>query len=481
MKINRREMLKTSAGAISGIVLGGNSVRAFGNTPPSPDSSDPSQRNSFYDALPIFPLGETLDPEEIRITFFGTSCIPRLSQECTSVFIEVGSGDQFVFDCGSGVVSKYNAMGILMSKMDKIFLTHLHCDHTSDLTHIYCFGASQDRKSPLFIWGPSDSNFTWYDPDGYPRGPFHDGVTTFCQHFREMNRWHTESFSFQPTAWSNNKLPTQAQWGLKKPLQKVGDDPDTDGYAIYPIEMDWQAYGQVPGDNIAYQNPDTGVTIRHFPAIHCREGSVSFRLEWKDFSIVFSGDTKPNTHMLHHASGADVVIHEMVMPAQTWAEKNSGLKPGDPGYQQSYNLALEVQNSSHTPQNAFGFIMSQLSPPPRLMVATHFQAQDDTIQSALRSVRNHSPVGELTFAADLMVINVSKTKIIQRRAIVSDYAFLPFLPQPLPPAGDPIYWKWGDDAHTYKVPDATAQLDMSSDIPPIDPVTGKVNYNPDGF
>ncbi len=171
----------------------------------------------------------------------------------------------------------------------------------------------------------------------------------------------------------------------------------------------------------------------------------------------------------------------MVMPAQTWAEKNSGLKPGDPGYQQSYNLALEVQNSSHTPQNAFGFIMSQLSPPPRLMVATHFQAQDDTIQSALRSVRNHSPVGELTFAADLMVINVSKTKIIQRRAIVSDYAFLPFLPQPLPPAGDPIYWKWGDDAHTYKVPDATAQLDMSSDIPPIDPVTGKVNYNPDGF
>ena len=90
-------------------------------------------------------------------------------------------------------------------------------------------------------------------------------------------------------------------------------------------------------------------------------------------------------------------------------------------------------------------------------------------------------MGELTFAADLMVINVSKTKIIQRRAIVSDYAFLPFLPQPLPPAGDPIYWKWGDDAHTYKVPDATAQLDMSSDIPPIDPVTGKMNYNPDGF
>ncbi|MBP6978347.1 MAG: MBL fold metallo-hydrolase [Lentimicrobiaceae bacterium] len=479
MKINRREMLKISAGAVGGLALG-NPISAIGN-PSAGDNPDPSQRNSFFDSLPIFPLGEKLDPEEIRITFLGTSCIPRLSQECGSVYIEVGSGDQFVFDCGTGVIAKYNAMGVLMSKLDKIFFTHLHGDHTSDLTHIYCFGPAQDRKSPLFIWGPSNSYFTYQDPSGGIRGPYEDGTRAFCQHFREMNRWHTESFSFLPTTFKNYTLPAQSDWGLKNPLEKIGDDPDTDGYTIYPIELDWQAYGQVPGDNIAYQNPTTGVTIKHFPAIHCRRGSISFKLEWNGLSVVYSGDTKPSTHMLNFASGADVVIHEIVMPAQNWAEKNTGLKPGDDGYEVAYKCAVEIQNSSHTPQNAYGYIMSQLSPRPRLMVATHFQAEDDTIQSALRSIRNHCPVGEVTFAADLMVINVSKTKIIQRRAIVSDYAFFPILTQPIPATGAPNYWKWGDDAHTYKVPDSTAQLDMSSEIPPIDPVTGKINYNPNGF
>jgi ribonuclease Z len=87
----------------------------------------------------------------LRITFLGTSLVPRLNQECNSVFVEVGSGDQFVFDCGSGVVAKYNAMGIPFSRMDKIFLSHLHGDHMDDLTHIYCFGPSLDRKSPLYV------------------------------------------------------------------------------------------------------------------------------------------------------------------------------------------------------------------------------------------------------------------------------------------------------------------------------------------
>ena len=154
MKLNRREMLKLSASALGGMVLGGSAVPAFGNTPPPEGSSDPAQQNSFFDSLPEFPLGELLDPNEMRITFLGSSCIPRLSQECNSVYIEVGSGDQFVFDCGTGVAAKYNAMGIPMRNMNKIFLTHLHADHTSDLTHIYCFGpAGRPKIAPVHL-GP---------------------------------------------------------------------------------------------------------------------------------------------------------------------------------------------------------------------------------------------------------------------------------------------------------------------------------------
>ena len=99
--------------------------------------------------------GEPLDKNEMRITFLGTSFLPRLAQQCNSVFVELGNGDSFVFDIGSGVSAKYVAMGIPYSRMDKIFLTHLHGDHTSDIITVYCFGPSMDRKTPLLLFGPS--------------------------------------------------------------------------------------------------------------------------------------------------------------------------------------------------------------------------------------------------------------------------------------------------------------------------------------
>ncbi len=125
-------------------------------------------------------------------------------QQC---FVELGNGDSFVFDCGSGVMGKYNALGVPLSRMDKIFLTHIHGDHMSDLTHIYCFGPGYDRKSPLYVWGPTASGLK--DP-GQPGVYYNnDGVIGYCQLLREAVRWHTESFSFQSTALKNYQYP---QW-----------------------------------------------------------------------------------------------------------------------------------------------------------------------------------------------------------------------------------------------------------------------------
>ena len=480
MKLTRRQMLKLSGASLGGLALG-SPLSSFGSSLNSKET-DPSEKNSLFDSLPVFPLGEKLDPNEMRITFLGTSCIPRLSQECNSIFVEVGSGDQFVFDCGTGVAAKYNAMGIPMSKMNKIFLTHLHGDHTSDLTHIYCFGPAEDRKSPLYIWGPRNSDFTYKDLDGNVRGPYQDGTRAFCERFRDMNRWHSESFSFGTTSYPGYPMPSEikTQWGLSEDPVQVSDDNPDDGYAIFPIELDWTLSGKSPMDNVAYDNPTTRVKITHFPAIHCRRGSISYKLEWNGLSMVFSGDTKPNYDMITNAGGVDVLIHEMVMPAYVWALKNSGLSPEDPDFIKAYNYAMQVQNSSHTPQGAFGYLLSQMTPPPRLAVATHFQAADDTIASAMQSVRNHYPVGEITFAADLMVINVSPTKIIQRRAVVSPFAFYPVSPL-FPLLNPPKYWKYDPEHPTEKIPDPYAQIITTEQVPAIDPITKNVNYREDGY
>lgn len=268
MNITRREALKITGLALGGVALGSALPGCDSRAPETTDNTNPTNTNSLIDGLPpYYPGKKTLGKDEMRITFLGTSVIPRIDQECNSVFVEVGSGDQFVFDCGSGTVAKYNAMGIPFSRMDKVFLTHIHGEHMNDLTHIYCFGPALDRKSPLYVWGQTKSDV----PDPVTGVVYEDGLHAYCERLREMCRWHTESFSFGATSYQSYVPPTQASWGLPAAPVPVSNDSPIDGYALVPIELDWTKTGSNPGDNVAYDNPTTGVKITHFPAIHDRK------------------------------------------------------------------------------------------------------------------------------------------------------------------------------------------------------------------
>lgn len=384
-ELTRRDLFKLSGLGLGGLALG----KALSGC------ADDSE--STIDTTGPFYPGEPLAKDEMRISFMGTSFLPRISQECNSIYVELGNGENFVFDFGSGVSAKYVAMGIPPSKMDKIFLTHLHGDHTSDLITLYCFGPSQDRKSPLYIFGPTAGAA----PDGRPDEDTADeGTAAFCDLLKKLMKWHRRSFSFIKT-------------GLKS---------DGDGYDIIAKELPYMTVG---GE--AYNQND--VLITHFPAAHARNGSISFKLQWNGLSMVFSGDTKPNKYMIEQAKGVDVLIHEMVVPPEVWAAKNSGIQEGQAGWEEALQMAQDVQDSSHTPQKALGYIFSQTN--PRLGIATHFQANDDTVGPAMADIRSWYQ-GPAMIATDLLVLNVSKTEIRKRVAVVPDRAWYP-TPQMTPP------------------------------------------------
>lgn len=87
--------------------------------------------------------------------------------------------------------------------------------------------------------------------------------------------------------------------------------------------------------------------------------------------------------------------------------------------------AQAVQENSHTPQKALGFILRQLQDSqraPRLAVATHFQASDDTIAAAMSDIRSWYG-GPVTFATDLMVICATRNSVVPYRAVVPDYSW----------------------------------------------------------
>lgn len=337
-------------------------------------------QNSWY--LPV----EELEPDEMRISFMGSSFTPRVNQAMNSVFIEVGTGQSFVFDLGSGTITKYTAMGIPSSRMTRVFITHLHADHMSDLVALYCFGPAHDRKTPLHIYGPSGPVLKGVDYKD-------EGTAAFCANLLKLCKWHSDAMSFLNTGLTNGE----------------------DGYQIVPHEL---GYRKDPG--VAYRDKD--VLITHFPAAHDRDGSISYKLEFNGMKVVFSGDTKPTDWMLNHGKGVDVLIHEMALSVNDWVNHQAGLYPGDAGYQQAYELMKEVQDNSHTPEEALGETLALTK--PRLGVITHCHFNQDTFIQAVDRVRR-AYQGPLAWAIDNMVLNLrpGQERIRQRMALASDYAW----------------------------------------------------------
>jgi len=544
--ISRREALRLSSLAAGGLAALGATSRYGGGSPWAPvgncyPTNYKTRQYTYFDQLkPIIPWGRDmagnitgtkLEPNEMRITFMG-SVVPmaRRAQAEMSLFVEVGwvtdedgkNGrpmDQFIFDFGCGVSANYQACGVGYGRMDKIFINHLHADHMTDLTQVYGFGNGGDRKSPLYIWGhgPSGVKNPGKGPaitggpqaNDYAAEPeyYDDGVRAFCTYLREACRWHTESQAFQNTAYQS--YPTlqkiAADWGLPyvPAPASIYPDPPNDSYALIPIELDWwksglDTDGKPTGDNIAYHNSQTRAQVLHYPVIHCRKGSMGYKLAWtppgatRPLTMMYSSDTKPEWNSIHHAinkdangvpQGVDVFIHEMAVAPEIWAMKMQGLsQPGSgPMWDAAVNASISVQNSSHTPQGAFGYMLSQINAvkPPRLAVATHFPTADDTVACALQSVQAHchdiQKVGDqLVWSFDLMVLRVFADRIEQRRAVVNDFSFNPPVPTSPSDMFAPKYHTDTGAADPFYQIDTTGETAVG--IPPSD-----TTYRVDGY
>ena len=206
--------------------------------------------------------------------------------------------------------------------------------------------------------------------------------------------------------------------------------------------------------------------------------------------MIYTSDTKPEYNSVNQAinggKGVDVFIHEMIVPAQVWTMKNTHMdhlpELTDPGV-----VYLQmVQNSSHSQQGAFGHLLSLIEPKPRLTVATHFPAADDTIACAMKSVQEHFPNVRvyqgndalssdvrITWSSDLMVIKVTKEKIVELRGEISDYEFCATLNLPDETPNPAKYSKNGTG-------DPEAQIDPTEQIPSCQSKQ-KCNYREDGY
>ena len=186
----------------------------------------------FKATMLCYPGTEELQPGEIRITFMGSTYYPNQSQSGMSIFVELGNGNNFVFDLGIGTLRNNNSFSILFNTINHVFFTHLHMDHMSDLSYFIMFRPIQGGWTPLHIYGPSGSEESY-------------GIAHMVKHMMKMTAWHQDSFN----AW-----------------------PIGEGYAPVVHEFDYMKEG-----GVAYEN--NGVKITHWPTSHTKDGATSYRLD----------------------------------------------------------------------------------------------------------------------------------------------------------------------------------------------------------
>ena len=105
-----------------------------------------------------YPNTEKIAPDEMRITALGTGMPTQSPSNAAAAFlVELGNGDAFIFDLGTGSTDRLAGLEADYSKLDKVCISHLHTDHVGDIASLWVGGWLNGRYKPLQVYGPSGS------------------------------------------------------------------------------------------------------------------------------------------------------------------------------------------------------------------------------------------------------------------------------------------------------------------------------------
>jgi ribonuclease Z len=334
------------------------------------------------------PGKEQLADGEMRVTVLGSGnpWVTR-AQASASILVEVGNAerDLLLFDLGSGSLANYASLRLPVNKLDKVFLTHLHADHMSDLLTLSGSYSKVGRADgPVKVWGPSGTE---------PRL----GTRHFVKAIEEALAWDTEAGA-----------------GAINP----------DSMKIVVSEFDFNK------TQVVYE--DNGVKVTSFPVVHATSGAVGYRLDFAGLSFVFSGDTRACWPLVRASEGKiDLLIHECFPPAAALAAA-SGL---------SIERATLALDAAHTSPKAAGKVLGLVK--PRMAGLYHTLLTPEVIPMVFSEVAAMYD-GPVVQTQDLTVFNVTKDAVVARQAKVSDQLppipgtqRAPFTPVAVPP---PDWW-----------------------------------------
>ncbi len=188
---------------------------------------------------------------------------PSSSGPCVAV---IANGRAYLFDAGPGVVrqaeaaaEKFGISALDATHLTRLFVTHLHSDHTLGYPDLILTPWVVGRHEPLEVYGPL-------------------GIAAMTDHLKQAYA-------------ADIKIRTEGMEGL-----------DSAGLTVNVHE--------IPGAGTVYK--DANVTIR---AIAVKHGSwaqaFGYQIDAGGRTIVISGDTTPVEAIVAACHGCDVLVHEV--------------------------------------------------------------------------------------------------------------------------------------------------------------------------
>jgi ribonuclease Z len=207
-------------------------------------------------------------PERTLVVMLGTGTPnpdPERSGPATAIIV---GGQAYLVDCGPGVVRRAEAAWqggideLEIAGLTRLFVTHLHSDHTAGYADLILTPWVLEREQPLKVYGPP-------------------GIRSMTDHIL-------------------------AAYAEDIDIRLDGDQPQNEpGIRV-------EAHEIAPGE--IYQ--DENVKVTAFAVPHgAWEHAFGFRFDTADRSVVITGDTTPSDSVVQACSGCDVLVHEVYAKA----------------------------------------------------------------------------------------------------------------------------------------------------------------------
>lgn len=292
---------------------------------------------------------------EMRVVLLGTQGGPTFSARRLGIATLVLAGsERLLFDAGRGVTTGMLRVDVTPADVTKVFITHLHSDHVISLPELLISPwASQGRRTPLEVWGPS-------------------GTQSMMERLQQAF-----AFDIHVRRDVDEKFPAE-------------------GVRVVATDI---------REGLVYEANGVKVTaflVDHGPV----KPAFGYRVDFRGRSVALSGDTAPSDNLVKHSAGVDLLIHEIGRfkgdPAL------SG--PLDALMPNSRQTRREVQTiaAHHTDGAELGKVLDRVK--PKLAVFSHYGVVPAETLPLIR--QNYA--GPVEFGEDSMTVEVGSEVNVRR-------------------------------------------------------------------